>query len=659
MKKMLSGVLLFCSVLTVSAGKTLKLEMPDSARADATEILQKAIDSDVSKIILSKDASPWITRALILRSDLELVIEAGAELKAKAGEFKHLNDCLLNAIGCKNIIIRGPGSLIMPKKDYQHADRYDKSEWRHSINLRSCENILIANLKIIGSGGDGIYIGSRPNLKPWRGARFHGEKYAALPDHCKNITIDNCVIDDHHRQAISVISVENLLVRNTRMSNTDGTAPMAGIDFEPNTSTERLVNCVLENCLIESNKAYGFLIYSKLTQAAPPVSITVKDSIIKSGGRGIVLSMSPGIKDPAGGFIKFINCKIIDTADSGIEFRCHYANGWKAIFENCHIENTAVKQPGRSPVMISLAPSSAANTGNILFTNCTVEDKAGRALMQYNNLAGKPVVENVSGSVIFNGRKMDVAEYVREHKMDVANVLAMAKLELAELFPAGGYELKARSKSQPRLIFRDKVRFLIAADQGKTVEFTLKYQRISQRFKQTSVGVTVITPSGEKIKMNDAVIEEDSNYSFVAPEKGVYMLECDPKGNKLMLSACNSPFSVAMPESGWLALFKPNGVIYFEIPVGVEEFPVEISGENAETISAAIYIENKEVASADHISAPRIFSIKCEPSHKPRLGSIRLSKAVEDARIKLSSPLLPIFAADKAELITRDARIAP
>ncbi|MBN2642979.1 MAG: hypothetical protein JXR78_15110 [Victivallales bacterium] len=159
--------------------------------------------------------------------------------------------------------------------------------------------------------------------------------------------------------------------------------------------------------------------------------------------------------------------------------------------------------------------------------------------------------------------------------------------------------------------------------------------------------------------MNDAVIDEDSNYSFVAPEKGVYMLECNPKGNKLMLSACNSPFSIAMPEEGWLALFKPNGVIYFEIPVGIEEFPVEISGENAETLSATIYIENKEVASADHISAPQIFSIKCKSSDKPRLGSIRLSKAVEDARVKLSSPLLPIFTANKAELITRDARVAP
>ena len=657
MRKMLCGILLFCVVIVVKAQGVLRLEK--SPGSDATEVLRKAIDSDVKVIILGKEGSPWISGPLMLRSNLELVIEEGAELKAKAGEFKHLNDCLLNAIGCKNIIIRGPGSLVMNKREYQDEAKYEKSEWRHSINLRSCENVLVKDLKIIGSGGDGIYIGSRPALKPWRGAKFHGEQYAALPDHCKNITVDNCVIDDHHRQGISVISVENLLIRNTRLSNTDGTAPMAGIDFEPNKSNARLVDCVLENCLIESNKAYGFMIFSKLTREAPPVSISVKDCVIRTGGRGIVLSMSPDLKDPAEGFIKFINCKIIDTADSGIEFRCHYANGWTAVFDNCLIENTAVNQPGRSPLMISLAPSSASNTGNIVFNNCVVKDKAGRALMQYNNLAGSPVVEKVSGSIVFNGHEVDMAEYVKEHRMDVANVLAMAKLDLAELFPSGGYALKVRGKSRPRLIFRDKVRFLIAADEGGVVEFALDYQRTSARFKQTSMEIGLVSPSGRKIRLDDAVIGKDNNYSFVAPEKGVYMLECDPKGNKLRLSACNSPYSMAMPEDAWLALYKPNGVIYFEVPEGVGEFTVEMAGENAETISAVIHVENMEVAAADHISAPRLFTVKCEPANKPRIGSIRLFNAVEDARIKLPSPLLPIFAADKDELITRDARIAP
>lgn len=658
MRKMFTALLLAFSVAVVNAQGVFRLERTENIK-DATEIIQKAIDSKVSKIIITQKGSPWLTRPLTLRSDLEIVIEKGAVLKAMPGEFKHLNDCLLNAIGCKNLIIRGPGELLMNKKDYQDPGKYEHSEWRHAINLRSCENVLIEDLKISGSGGDGIYIGSRPASKAWKGTRFYGPKYSELLDYCKNVTIKNCFIDDNHRQGISVISAENLLISDTRMNNTDGTAPMAGIDFEPNQGKERLVNCVVENCVMESNKAYGFVIYSKLAKTAEPISLTIRNCLIKGGGRGAVISMNPKEDNPAGGFVKMENCRIESTADCGIEIRSMYSNGWKVIFENCKIENTALKQPGRSPVIISMATNSTHNAGNVEFKNCTVTDNNKRPLMQYNNLAGKLIVEKVSGTIEYNGKKVDMAEYVKANKMDVPDLLAIAPLEQSGLFPVDGYALQKRRKSQPRLIFRHKVRFLLAAEKGREVKFNFKYDRISRRIRQTVMKINLTSPSGKDIPLKDAILDKENNYSFTADEKGVYKISCDPGGQKLQIKDCNSPFSIAMPEEGALALYRPQGRIYFGIPAEVEEFPIQISGENSETVSAQIYIGKKMVASADHISVPKVFSVKCKAEKKLRIGSIVLTNAVEDARIKLAVPLLPIVAVDKAELIVNANRVAP
>ena len=658
MKRIFVVFLLICSIF-VNGEKILKLERSDNIGKDATEILQKAIDSKASIVIVGKKGSPWLTKPLTLRSDQEIVIEKGAVLKAMPGEFKHLNDCLLNAIGCKNIVIRGPGTLLMNKKDYQDTKRYKHSEWRHAINLRSCENVLIENLRIIGSGGDGIYVGSRPGLKAWRGTRYHGVEYAKLPNYCKNVTVKNCFIDDNHRQGISVISVENLLVSNTQMNNTDGTAPMAGIDFEPNRGDERLVNCIVENCIMDSNKAYGFVIYSKINKAAKPISLTLKNCLIKGGGRGAVVSMNPKEDNPAGGFVKFVNCRIENTSDCGIELRSLYSNGWKVIFENCIVENTSLRQPGRSPVIISLSPNSTYNTGNVEFKNCTVMDKMKRPLMQLNNLAGKLVVEKVSGNINYNGKNIDMAKYIKANKMDVPNVLAIAPLELKELFPVDGYVLQKIRKTQPRLIFRRKTRFLIASEKDKTVKFNFKYDRISRRVRQTVMKVYLTSPSGKATKLKDAVLNKNNSYSFTATEKGVYKISCNPGGQKLQIKDCNSPFSVAMPEKGMLALYRPQGRIYFGIPAEVKEFSIQISGENAETVSGKIYIGKKLVASADHISAPKVFSIKCKPAKKTRVASIVLTNAVEDARVKLPVPLLPLFAADKSELMVTTNKVAP
>src|SRR5690606_15744752 len=137
------------------------------------------------------------------------------------------------------------------------SSAYEKSEWRHGVAFYGCRNVLVEDLAIEQTGGDGIYLGAGPNHRPNR-----------------DVTIRRVDCNENHRQGISVISAEDLLIEDCRLRNTQGTAPAAGIDFEPNDPKDRLVDCVLRRCIAESNAGTGFQICPQfLTSQSEPISI--------------------------------------------------------------------------------------------------------------------------------------------------------------------------------------------------------------------------------------------------------------------------------------------------------------------------------------------------------------------------------------------------
>ncbi|NUQ01248.1 MAG: right-handed parallel beta-helix repeat-containing protein [Armatimonadetes bacterium] len=212
--------------------------------ADSTKALQAAINSNVPKLVVDNVGQPWVVTPLRLVSNQEIEFEKGVEVVAKKGEFKGTNDSLLSADLKENIILRGYGATLrMQRADYDGPD-YKHAEWRHCLSLKSCSNVRVEGLTLAESGGDGIYLGT---AKQW---------VTNL-----NVTIKDVVLDKNYRQGISVITAENLLIENTIMRDTAGTAPMAGIDFEPNHPQERLLNVVMRNCVTENNKGGGFVYY--------------------------------------------------------------------------------------------------------------------------------------------------------------------------------------------------------------------------------------------------------------------------------------------------------------------------------------------------------------------------------------------------------------
>ena len=136
-----------------------------------------------------------------------------------------------------NIIIQGGGSIVGDVVTHTGTT----GEWGMGISIYDGNNITIKDVSVKNCWGDGIYI---------------GQVEAATTSYSSNILIDNVTIDSNRRQGISIISVENLTIRNSRIINTGAikfTSPGAGIDIEPNIANAMVRNINIEGCYFNGN----------------------------------------------------------------------------------------------------------------------------------------------------------------------------------------------------------------------------------------------------------------------------------------------------------------------------------------------------------------------------------------------------------------------
>ncbi|MCF7928110.1 MAG: hypothetical protein K9L68_03990 [Spirochaetales bacterium] len=228
---------------------------------NATDALQNAIDSGAGVVIVPNMGTPWYIDPIYLQSNQEIIFEQGTVVMARAGGFLEREARLFRAQGVKNLVLRGyDAKLKMRKREYRKPP-YEISEFRHALSLHGVKNVKILGLTIASSGGDGIYVGS------------------GKQGYCENVHIRDVVCNDHYRQGISVINVENLFIENSTLKNTSGTLPQAGIDFEPNHWPERLDYCLMRNVDIRDNMGHGLLIFLHTRwEKSDPISIVIENS---------------------------------------------------------------------------------------------------------------------------------------------------------------------------------------------------------------------------------------------------------------------------------------------------------------------------------------------------------------------------------------------
>ena len=184
------------------------------APEDSTRFLQAALDSGAKKVVVDRQASPWITKPLFCRSGQEVFFEEGVEVVAKRGEFRAKDDCLfmLNCLHDVRLVGGGKGATLrMWREDYLKPP-YETAEWRHCVAIHGSCRVTLENLALRNSGGDGIYV---------RGCTFDKARGQAIslrkPGPYFKVEIADCTIRD--------CCVENPRLSEVRIDHIYGDIP--------------------------------------------------------------------------------------------------------------------------------------------------------------------------------------------------------------------------------------------------------------------------------------------------------------------------------------------------------------------------------------------------------------------------------------------------
>ncbi len=598
--------------------------------ADATECLQKAIDSGARQILVDQTGNEWLVRPLKLRGDQELIIGKDVTVRAKPGEYKGRGDTMMTADGIKNLIIRGESGAVlkMNRKDYWDLKNYPHSEWRNTIALRGAANVEIRDLTFEESGGDGIYI--------------TGNRKQPMS---KDLKFTNLTIRGSHRQGISVISAENMLIKNCRFQDTKGTPPQAGIDFEPGGFYQRLINCAVEDCSFTGNAAPGLLIHIvALSNATRPVSIDIRNCRFENNNGGISIEAS-GYKPAVTGQITISDCVVVNKDWQTLKLNNLEETGATVTFKNVVLDN---RGNGKPPIAIST--SKYVDFGNLHFGNLKIIDDRPRSPIVVQGM-GAAGLTTVTGNISVQVKnqpatKFNLARLIKEYPPhpELKNFTSLPfRPEILTAAPG------AKGVATKPLNLRGSNTFVQYVPAGGEVEIRFKTKPIRGI---PNVPVTVKDSTGivvDEIKLGPG----ETVYKLHSNNGGVHSFLIRDSYTAVTVTS-NAPGQGFAADAGRLRMYQGNSNLFFVVPGDAPEVKVEVYAD--EPVGGALTGPDGKVY--DKVNQMehgiKILYAKRTPTPKPEIWQVKLFNVSEDHGIRLGAPLQPVVYTDPANcLITR------
>lgn len=258
-------------------------------KADDTGAIQAAIDalptSGGTVVIPAGNYMIDAARAIVLRSNMRLQMDDAAQLTAIPNGLKRYH--VLKVWRAKHVEISG--GRIVGERD-GHAG--SGGEWGYGLNISGSSDVRVTGLHVSDCWGDGIIVGE---LGHGLGAEVS-----------TNVVLDRVFSTNNRRQGLTISLVHGLTVQNSTFSNSNGTAPQAGIDIEPQsplTATDititgctisgnrgtgmemhkHVAGVVIKQCTIVDNAGYGVL-------GVGPSDVTIADNTVTGNGlAGVVM----------------------------------------------------------------------------------------------------------------------------------------------------------------------------------------------------------------------------------------------------------------------------------------------------------------------------------------------------------------------------------
>ncbi|MDQ0782138.1 right-handed parallel beta-helix repeat-containing protein [Chryseobacterium sp. W4I1] len=257
---------------------------------DYTDYIQKAVDGN-KKVIMPN--FPLMTSGIFAQSNSQIYFQKNSSLILKPTA--NIRYQIISLHGVENVKIYNP--RLIGDRD-KHLD--SKGEWGFGIDIRGSRNIEIYNVNISDCWGDGIVL-----VKTMRNIRAGITKDKLLKT--ENINIIGGIIDNVRRNGITIAGGKDILIKNLLITNVNGTNPMAGIDIEPDDSSNELENINIENVKINNANVgidlhlgqYGNQTISK------SVTVSCTNISVENANSGIYIAgykSKPNIKEMTGYF---------------------------------------------------------------------------------------------------------------------------------------------------------------------------------------------------------------------------------------------------------------------------------------------------------------------------------------------------------------------
>ena len=521
--------------------------------ADSTAYLQAAINSGAAKLIVEKMPSPWVVTPIRGASNQHVVFEKGAVLLAKRGEFVGQNDWLFYYLFAENAYLTGYGATFrMWREDYARGKDgkgrdYRRGEWRHTLAIRNSRNVVVEGLTLEESGGDGANVGIV--VKPGCGPVGLDYGRGDPSTFCRDIVLRDLVCDRNHRQGLSVCSVENLLVENCIFKNTKGTWPMDGVDIEPDSPSNRVVNCVFRNCVAENNAGNGFEVaLHQFRKTSYPVSVRFENCRTVGSRNAVALRTGAPVSD--GGYpqgtMDFDGCSFEGCGYSALHVLQIPENSIKIGFRNCRVSDFG-KADSAAPLAFLEAPRF---------------DDPLPAIPEMSGLACPNL--GTRARICFSTRNFatlgekDVPRLAPE--VVDARVVDAAPGEFAEC-------------TAPRM--QGKLRFAVYADRARKVRIRAR-RAIPEgpRCPLPKGKIAVTDMSGAPVANVPLPDYESTELSFDAPKAGFYWLSAMVNVGALAVEATDSPIAADCTQFDYLTrplrFHVSTGSVYVPVAAGQE-----------------------------------------------------------------------------------------
>ena len=226
------------------------------------------------------------------------------------------------------------------------------------VGIFGASNVTITGTASNNMWGDGFYIGNGPTFG------------SSLKTRSTNVKLIDVTADNNRRQGISITSGKDISVVRAKLTNTNGAAPSAGIDVEPNGKTDILQNISIVDTYTANNQGAGIaLSLGAIVGTTTPISITVtnhtddgsKQGMNISGGSGII----PGtvrVDNPT-----WMNSKTNALAVVGTDYR-----GFSTTVNNAKVVNANTSAKGAAIAIYNY--NTAIQLGNVAINNANIKD---------------------------------------------------------------------------------------------------------------------------------------------------------------------------------------------------------------------------------------------------------------------------------------------